>query len=324
MGINNKGVDMTKRPVLAILCVTMLSLWHAEKPAAAEDQADEPDQYSNLVALKGYSFPVFASPGTETRAQEIAARCDRAYHFFQDALHRKAEVVVLVLSADNWDQYATFPLFGMPHCVDVRTLVIAGQENEMSKAIVPPLENLQPDVAQDFRGSYGQPDSSVSVGAFMDLLAIHEMMHLFIDQTTGTADFHLPRRWLVELLCNLGLHAYVVNEEPNEIGHLTIYPQTVSGLGYGHLAHTSLADFESVYAGMEMPNFAWYQCQLHVAAHQVYDAAGIKGLQAMFDTVVGFSDNVSDEELAVLLEKEVHPGAARVLTTWPDLRPSEK
>lgn len=315
---------MTKRLVPAILCVTLLLLWWTEKPEAASELANTPDKYSNLVALEGSSFPVFASPGTEARAREIAARCDQAYRFFQDTLHQRAEIVVLVLAAEHWEQYAAFPVFGMPHCADMHTLVIAGHENDMWKAIVPPLESLQPDIAQDLRRSYGQADSSVSVAAFMDLLALHEMMHLFIDQAADTGDFHLPRRWLVELLCNLGLHAYVVNQEPDEIDHLTIYPRAVSSLGYHHLAHTSLADFESVYAGMELPNFAWYQCQLHVGAHQIYDAAGIDALQAMFRTIVRFSGNVSDEELAALLEREVHPSVARVLTTWPDLRLQEE
>jgi hypothetical protein len=41
----------------------------------------------------------------------------------------------------------------------------------------------------------------------MDLLAVHEVGHLFVDQAANQFDFHLPRRWLVELFCNLGLHA---------------------------------------------------------------------------------------------------------------------
>ena len=315
---------MTKRITLAILCFNLLILYFTAKSASASDLDKEQNKYSNLIALKGYSFPVFASPGTETRAQEIAGRCDRAYHFFQDTLHRNAEIIVLVLAAEHWEQYAIFPVFGMPHCVDKHTLVIAGHENEMWKAIVPPLDSLQSDVAQNIRKSYGQADGSVSVATFMDLLSIHEMIHLFIDQTTGTEDFHMPRRWLVELLCNLGLHAYVVNKEPSEIAHLTVYPQTISSLGYHQLAYTSLADFESVYTGMEMSNFAWYQCQLHVAAQQIYDTAGIEALQALFKTIVRCRENMPDEELAVLLQKEVHPSVEHVYAMWPNLKPLEE
>ena len=277
------------------------------------------DRYSNLVELAGYSFPVYASPGTKARAQEIAARCERAYRFLHNMLDQRAKIRALILAPEQWEEFAGFPMFGMPHCVGMHTLVVAGQESEMSRMIVPPMEHLPPDTARALGKVYGQANGSVSVSAFMDLLALHEMVHLFIDQATDTVDFHLPRRWLIELLCNLGLHAYVVNKEPAEMAHLTVYPQGIVALGYRHLAHTHLVDFERIYGGMEPPNFAWYQCQLHVAAHHVYDAGGIECLQAMFRTIVQSRDNTSDEQLAAQLQKDVHPSVAKVLTTWPDL-----
>jgi hypothetical protein len=282
------------------------------------------NKYSNLVELMGYSFPVNASPGTEARAQVIAARCERAYRFFCDTLTQHVKVNALILTPEHWTKYASHPVFGMPHYVNMHTLVVAGQEGELWKMIVPPREYLPPDTARALRQVYGQTDGSVSVAAFMDLLALHEMVHLFINQATDTVDFHLPRRWLIELFCNLCLHAYVVNNEPGEMEHLTVYPQGIIALGYRHLTHTRLADFERLYAGMEPPNFAWYQSQLHVAAHRIYDAGGIESVKALFTTLVQSKDNISDEQLAIKLREAVHPSVANVLTTWPDLKLSEQ
>jgi hypothetical protein len=176
---------------------------------------------------------------------------------------------------------------------------------------------------QNVLGRSAPSDGAVAIGAFMDLLAVHELGHLFIDQTAGAFDFHRPRRWLVELFCNLGLHAYVAAVEPAQMDHLTTFPQAIVALGYGRLPHRQLADFERLYADMAPPNFAWYQCQLHLAAHRIYDASGLEVMQALFRTIVQSQDDISDAHLALQLRDAVHPAVAQVLTNWPELEFSE-
>lgn len=278
------------------------------------------DKYSILSALKGYSFPVYASPGTEARAQTTAARSQRAFHFLSETLNSHTEIRVLILAPEDWKQFTGSSMFGVPQTVDTQTVVVAGQDSELWKMIVPPMEYLPPDTAHAIRKVYNQADGSVSVASYMDLLPVHEIGHLFIDQTANAFDFHLPRRWLIELFCNLCLHAYVAQEEPAEIEHLTVFPEAMIALGYRHLEHTNLDDFEQLYAGMEPPNFVWYLSQLHVAAHHIYDAGGIESVKALFRTIVQSKDNISDKQLAVQLQENVQPHAAQVLTTWPDLK----
>lgn len=281
------------------------------------------DKYFALNELTGYSFPVYASPGTDARAHVIAARCARAYGFLSAFLKPRAEIRLLVLAPEDWERFTGSPMFGVPQTVDTQTVVVAGQDSELWKMIVPPLEYLPPDKARSLPNVYGQADGSISVASYMDLLPVHEIGHLFIDQAANSFDFHWPRRWLIELFCNLCLHAYVAKEEPYEMERLTTFPEAVIALGYGHLEHTNLDDFEQLYAGMEPPNFVWYLSQLHMASHQIYDAGGIESLQAMFKTIVQSKENISDAQLAVQLRENVHPNAAKVLTTWPDLELSE-
>jgi len=279
--------------------------------------------YQNLIAIEGYGLSVYASPGTEGRAQAIAARCANAQRFLQAALGADVATRVLVLSLRHWQRFTGSPMFGIPQTVDAQTVVVAGEDAELWTLIVPPPEALPPAVAQALRRVYGRSDGVVAIGAFMDLLAVHELGHLFIDQTAGAFDFHRPRRWLVELFCNLGLHAYVAAVEPGQMEHLTTFPQAIVALGYAHLSHRQLADFERLYADMAPPNFAWYQSQLHLAAHRIYDAGGLAAVQALFRAIVPSRDNVSDAHLAEQLRDAVHPTVAQVLTTWPDLEFSE-
>ncbi len=282
------------------------------------------DKFSTLKELTGYSFPVYASLGTAARAQTIAARCERAYRFLGETLNANPVIRVLILAPEDWERFTGSSMFGVPQTVDTQTVVVAGQDSELWKMIVPPMEHLPPDKAHTLHKVYNQADGSVSVASYMDLLPVHEIGHLFIDQTANTFDFHLPRRWLIELFCNLCLHAYVAKEEPAEMERLLAFPEAVIALGYRHLKHATLDKFEQLYAGMEPLNFIWYLSQLHAAAHHIYDAGGIASVKAMFKTIVQSQDNISDEQLAAQLRDHVHSSVARVLTTWPDLNLHEQ
>lgn len=273
--------------------------------------------YPNLLELTEYPFPVYVSAGREQRAQGIARRCKRGYHFLSTTLKFEAELCVLVLAPEHWQDYPGSPMYGVPQTIDVRTLVVAGQNSELWKMIVPPLEHLSPSAAQAMRTTYGQSDGSIDLGPYMDLLPVHEIGHLFVDQAANKFDFTLPCRWLVELFCNLCLHAYIVTEEPEQLPNLETFPQTIVASGFAHLPHQTLDDFEELYTGMEPPNFIWYLSQLHTAAKRVYDAGGVNSLQSLYKIIVQSKEKVSDEQLALRLRVEVHPEVERVLTTWP-------
>lgn len=272
--------------------------------------------YSNLVEVSDYSFPVYVSKGAEMRAHQLAGRCQKAYSFFSHSLERKPKVRLLVLAPEHWQEYTGSPMFGVPQTVDEQTVVVAGQNAELWKMIIPPLDMLPPANADAMQTTYGQADGSIDLASYMDLLPVHEVGHLFLDQVAGQFDFHLPRRWLVELFCNFGLHAYTAIEEPNQLPALITFPQAIVALGDDHLSHRSLGDFEQLYASMEPPNFVWYLSRLHIAAQRIYDGAGIMMLHRLFGVIGQSSENLADEQLATALQTGVHPMVADVLLSW--------
>jgi hypothetical protein len=274
--------------------------------------------YPNLCALSGIPIAVYFSAGTEQRARELAGRCQRAYQFLGTTLNFEAEICVLVLAPEHWQDYTGSPMYGVPQTIDKRTVVVAGQNSELWEMIVPPLEDLSPAVAQAMRVVYGQPNGSIDLASYMSLLAVHEMGHLYLDQATGTFDFNFPRRWLVELFCNLCLQAYIAIEEPEQLPSLETFPKAIVIRGLSPLSYQSLDDFERLYAGMEPPNFVWYLSQLHLAAQRIYNAGGLEILQQLWQMLVQLSEKVSDEQLALYLRTEVHPEVERVLAKWPD------
>jgi hypothetical protein len=273
-------------------------------------------QYPDLIELTDYPFPVYVSSGAEQRAHRLAARCAQGHHFLGTTLAFEAEICLLVLAPEHWQLYTGSPMFGIPQTIDASTVVVAGQNSELWDMVIPPLERLPVSTIQTMRGVYGQADGSLDIAAYMDLLPVHEVGHLFVDQAAGQFDFHRPRRWVVELFCNLCLHAYVALHEKDYLPALEVFPHSIVAIGGGHYQHQSLGAFETLYASMEPPNFVWYLSRLHTAAKAIYDSAGIDALQRLYQLIVQAPEQLSDEQLAVSLGVEVHPAVADVLASW--------
>lgn len=270
------------------------------------------NQYPNLIEISDSQFPVYASAGTERQAQSIAVRCRNAREFLGSALEFEPQMNVLVLAPENWDEYANFPVYGMPHYTDERTLAVAGQDNGFWQSMTPPVEALPPEAARAMKAAYGQPDGSINLSPFFDLLTVHELGHLFQFQ----AKCQFPRLWLAELFCNVCLHAYTVAVEPEQLPALETFPQMVANLEVAELRYRSLEDFERLYIDVGAQNYGWYQCRFHVAAKRIYEAGGIEALQRLWKAFLQSDEKLSDEQLAARLREDAHPEIERVLTAW--------
>jgi hypothetical protein len=200
----------------------------------------------------------------------------------------------------------------MPHYTDERTLAVAGQDNRFWQSMTPPAEALPPQAAQAMQAAYGQPDGSINLSPFFDLLAVHELGHLFQLQ----AQCQFPRLWLTELFCNICLHAYVVAVEAERLPALETFPQMVANLGVAELRYRNLDDFERLYTDVGAQNYGWYQCRFHVAAKHIYEAGGVEALQRLWKAFLQADEKPSDEQLAARLREDVHPEVERVLTAW--------
>lgn len=270
-------------------------------------------QYPDLTELEGYPFPVFISPGTEDRGRVIADRSQRAYEFLGSTLEFEPDLRVLVLAPEHWQAYATYPLYGMPHYTEARTIAMAGLDTGFWQSLLPRPGTLPRNEEQAMRAVYGRPDGSLNLATFFDLLSVHEMGHVFHLQ----ASCHFPRLWLMELFCNICLHAYVAETEPDQLKALETFPRIVAGAGAGTLQYRSLREFEQMYTDVGSRNYGWYQCRLHVAAKTIVDAGGIDALRRLWKTFLRLHDSVTDDDLAAVLEGEVHPAVEHVLSSWP-------
>lgn len=272
-------------------------------------------QYEKLEELKDHSVNIFYSEGHDKRANAIARRVDRAMDYYQQILEFKPEVVLLVLTEQDWPKYTSFPVFGMPHYNDDKLLVVAATDNAFWKSFIPPMGQLPPSLAEQIRAVYRNENDSLSMEAFFDLLALHELGHAFHFQ----AGLNMQRKWMGELFVNILLHTYVAENEPEQLPALTLFPRMVINSGTKGYAYTGLKDVHEKYEeiGQEHPrNYGWYQSRWHFSAGQIYDAAGPGVGRKLWDALKAQKEDLPDELLPGFLERSSHSSVADMIRNW--------
>lgn len=177
--------------------------------------------YTDLSELTGFSIKAYYSPGNEERARVIVGRCERTIEYLKGLVGFKPKVNLFILNPEHWKKYATFPVYGMPHYPDSERLIIASEDNDFWKSFVPPLDQLPMDLANQIKKAYTTSDGTLSMMAFFDLLALHELGHAFHEQGGLT----MQRLWMQELFCNIMLHTYIAEKEPMNLPALEAFPK---------------------------------------------------------------------------------------------------
>src|SRR5947208_13780448 len=71
--------------------------------------------HEGLRNVPGYSLPVLASAGLESRAGSIAERVVKAHRFLSKTLEFEPPSALLVLSIADWPNRSWTQVYGMPH-----------------------------------------------------------------------------------------------------------------------------------------------------------------------------------------------------------------
>jgi hypothetical protein len=273
--------------------------------------------YDSLIHLDGYKTNVYFSIGTKERAITMASRCDKVLQFYNKHISFEPSVTLLILSPQDWSKYTDFPVYGMPHYSDEKTLIVASEDNEFWKSFVPPISELPKELAGQIIKTYSQKNGDLSMQAFFDLLAIHELGHAYHSQGKLT----MQRKWMGELFSNILLHTYIAENEPDLLPALTIFPKMVVAGGKSELKYTSLKDLETKYNEIDQKypkNYGWYQCRWHMAAGNIYDAGKVETFKKLWVTLRSQKEVLDDTSFATLLSKNVHQSVANVLLKWDE------
>ncbi|HEY3084153.1 MAG TPA: hypothetical protein VGK28_01735 [Candidatus Dormibacteraeota bacterium] len=266
------------------------------------------DWTERLTRVGGLAFPVLASAGAADRAAAIGARVERAHEWLADLLSFRPRVRMLALASDDWERLPEKRVFGFPHFIGDDTIVVGGVPARFFGQIV---EFLRPDLSEatlaDFEAVYGSPPN---VNAFADLLALHELGHLFHVQ----AGFWTAGEWLPELFCNVALEGYVTEMEPSHLDVLETLPLATTEVRPERFTVQELDRMQDAGKLGGAINYAWFELLLHAAAKPIWEEGGAGALRRLYER---FRDGPPADDIRTVLYDEVHPVFGRVLDAWP-------
>lgn len=272
--------------------------------------------YEKLNLLEGHNIKTYFSDDAKKEAETMATRCDSVISFYKSLLNFEPTVTLLILSKADWNKYTNFPFYGMPHYIDGQTLIVASEDNDFWKSFIPPLNQLPQDLAKQISNTYSDKNNSLTMRGFFDLLAIHELGHVFQSQGGLT----MQRKWMAELFADLFLHTYIAEMEPELLLNLTIFPKmVVSSTNKEELKYTTLNELETNYnlIVQQYPNnYGWYQSRWHMAAATIYDVGGVKALQNLWQALKNQKEPLDDSAFTKLLSEKVHQSIADVQLKW--------
>jgi len=271
-------------------------------------------QFQGLDSLDTKCLKIYYSKGHKTRATEMASHMQECIQFADTLLRYRPVVSLLILSPVDWPHFTSVPVYGMPHYSNDNTLVVASENNDFWKSFIPPLTELPAALATEVKRAYSEKDGQLSMQPFFDLLALHELGHAYHRK----ASLNMQRKWMGELFCNIFLHTYIAERQPQLLLALTVFPNMVVAGGSKGYMYTNLDQFENNYAEIankHSKNYGWYQCRLHVAAATIYNAGGQLVLPRLW-TVLKDKTHKDDQQFARELATKVHTSIAGVMLKW--------
>ena len=278
-------------------------------------QRVQAQNFDQLTALESKSIRVYHSAGHKQRATAIARRLEKAINFHEQLVKFRPTVTVLVLSAADWSSYTKFPVYGMPHYNDAQTLIVAAEDNPFWKSFIPPLDQLPAELRTQIETTYRNSKGEWSMEAFFDLLALHELGHAFHQQ----AGLKMQRNWMSELFCNILLHTYIAENEPEQLPALTVFPNMVIAGGTKEYKYTALQDVEERYEEIgkqHAKNYGWYQSRWHHSAANIYAAGGKELFVKLWRALQQQQTSLSNEELLLFLDNAGAKPVADMVRNW--------
>jgi hypothetical protein len=203
----------------------------------------------------------------------------------------------------------------MPHYNDQQTLIVAAEDNPLWKSFIPPMDQLPADFRKQIETVYRNADGNISMEAFFDLLALHELGHAFHIEGGLT----MQRNWMSELFCNILLHTYIAENEPEQLPALTVFPHMVINSGTKEFKYTSLQDVQERYneiGQFHAKNYGWYQCRWHKSAGDIYDAGRKELVLKLWNAFKHQKEKLPDEQLISFMETSVHKSIADMIRNW--------
>jgi len=263
-----------------------------------------------LDALKIKIVQTYYSPGTRERASKLASMADRSYTFLKDLFKADADLVLLVLDSKDWSKRTSFP-YGVLFSEMGAIHLTADVETPAIKSLSPMFDNCPEALKKALTSAVGHKEASFNqaMQTLFDHLIVHEFTHGFQEKTR----IRFGAAWLSELFADYTTYAFLKRFEAQYRKDLHMTEAVVRVMYEGGrplVKHTSLEDFERLYARVGFLNYVWYHGKFFMGVFELYNKYGESFINNLIDTFK-VTDDIIAKRIGVSCK-----GFEQWLRTW--------
>jgi len=252
---------------------------------------------AGVDSLQG-DVTTYFSPNYRERATELQTMIDEAMGFFEDSLHLRRDVILVVLSPENWLKLTPLP-YGIPFASEEASAIVLAAEDGMVTDVFLSLFPLYPEERIDIIKSAGFSFDD-AVRKKVELIGFHELGHLLV-RPYGIAT---SSPWLNEFLATYFSYSFMRTKYPHLADMYMAFAVFPSSYQPGY---TSLDEFDKYYTGVGFENYGWYQGIFAEKIAEVFAHRGLGFLADVRDAFPEGSENLSGAEVLNRLEN-IYPG----------------
>jgi len=264
-----------------------------------------------LDILKKKVVQTYYSPGTRERASKLASMADRSYAFLKGFFKADADLSLLVLDSDDWNKRLPAVPYGLLVTEMGAIQLAAETETPAIKALLPVFDNCPEALKRSLASDVGSGETAFTkaLQTWLDNFIVHEFTHGFCEKRR----IRFGAAWLSELFADYTTYAFLKRfkaEYKKELSIGEIVPKIVYKGGRPLIKHTSLEDFERLYARVGLLNYVWYHGKFLIGVFELYSKYGESFINNLIDTFE-VTDDIIAKRIGVSCK-----GFEQWLRTW--------
>ncbi|MFW6370430.1 MAG: hypothetical protein ACOC10_04410 [Bacteroidota bacterium] len=255
-----------ENPILLVVPVLLSML-----TGSCDDNAPsmlEKVEHLNLRTIDG-SIETYYPEGYKERAETTLEVLHKSTGFYEENFDVRQSFALAVIDSGSWGKITQIP-YGLPFVSGPPYIVClpADTNNSLSEIILTAMDGYE------LNTQHGMTQEEI-VNLFISLIGFHELGHIY----ARAYGISFPNNWIFEFAATYFAYFYL---EQNFPGQSEIWGD-VSEILVKELepSHTSLKDFEEMYVGVGVENYAWYQAVFLGRVEEVYRQQGIEFLREL-------------------------------------------
>jgi hypothetical protein len=224
------------------------------------------NQRIRLHRIENPPLTLHFSPGYDVHARTLGSMVDGAYRWLSEWLGVEMAFTLSVLRRENWELMRRVP-YGYPHSNASRMTIYvpARYPPRLMNQLTAMVESAEPALQQPIREGF--PTLETAICHFLDLVAVHELGHLF----SAALHLELGAGWLAEFVADLFATAYFAEGSPADLPVWLAWAQLQTAQ---NVPHRTVAEYDAPPKPLEFRNANFYQGQFNLWAYEVWQREG--------------------------------------------------